>query len=100
MVNKLLKIDAIKLAVTILNHHPRQIADRMMASSSPLKTLSFDRFKMDSGDKNDRSNCLPRPSIHFEGFVFNDNPNRWFKNRRPRVSNLNFSAVTASDLTD
>ena len=51
MVNKLLKIDAIKLPITILNHHPRQIADIMMISSSPLKTLSFDGLKMDFSDK-------------------------------------------------
>ena len=81
MVNKLLKIDAIKLAVTILNHHPRQIADRMMVSSSPLKTLSFDRFKMDSGDKNDRNDCVTRPYSHCESFGSYNNltgANRWF----------------------
>ena len=68
----------------------------MMISSSPLKTLSFDRFKMDSGDKNDRNDCVIRPNSHCEGFGSYDNltgANRWFKNRRPKVSNLKYSAV-------
>ena len=74
-----------------------------MISSSPLKTLSFDRFKMDSGDKNDRRDCMIRPYSHCESLVSNDNPpgaNRWIKIRWPKSSELDLSAVKASNFTN